>query len=136
MLLTTEKGKGFLPLVFYPSILLARTEKCLGESSKVGQKLELVQGTPLGEFDTGTRMFSGCGDEELFSMELVPDLEDGMGDNWGDFNIICYSSERSGDTHFSSAILEFSEFIFEQGLMDIPLVGENFTWSNNCDSST
>jgi hypothetical protein len=29
------------------------------------------------------------------------------------------------------AMFEFSEFIFEQGLMDIPLVGGNFTGSNN-----
>lgn len=28
---------------------------------------------------------------------------------------------------------EFSDFIFDQGLMDIPLVGGKFTWSNNCD---
>lgn len=28
------------------------------------------------------------------------------------------------------------EFIFDQGLMNIPLVGENFMWSNNCDSLT
>jgi hypothetical protein len=33
----------------------------------------------------------------------------------------------------SVVILEFSKFIFDQGLMDIPLVGENFTWSNNRD---
>jgi exonuclease III len=28
---------------------------------------------------------------------------------------------------------EFSNFIFEQGLMDIPLVGGKFSWSNNRD---
>jgi len=31
----------------------------------------------------------------------------------------------------SVVILEFSKFIFDQGLMDILLVGGNFTWSNN-----
>jgi hypothetical protein len=31
---------------------------------------------------------------------------------------------------------EFSELIFEQGLMDIPLVGSIYTWSNNCDHPT
>jgi len=30
----------------------------------------------------------------------------------------------------------FFEFIFDQGLMNIPLVGGNFMWSNNCDSLT
>ena len=29
---------------------------------------------------------------------------------------------------------EFSEFIFSLGLMDIPLEGGKFTWSNNCES--
>jgi hypothetical protein len=30
-------------------------------------------------------------------------------------------------------MLEFFEFIFEQGLIDIPLVGSSFTWFNNHD---
>jgi hypothetical protein len=44
-----------------------------------------------------------------------------------------YPSERSRDTHYSLAMREFSDFIFEEGLMDIPLVGYQFTWSNNRD---
>jgi hypothetical protein len=47
--------------------------------------------------------------------------------------IIYYPSERSSNTHLSPAMLEFSEFIFDQGLMDIPLVGGNFTWFKNRD---
>jgi len=31
-------------------------------------------------------------------------------------------------------MMHFSEIIFDQGLMDIPLVDESFTWSNNRDS--
>jgi hypothetical protein len=31
-------------------------------------------------------------------------------------------------------MLDFLEFIFLKGLLDIPLVGGNFTWSNNRDS--
>jgi hypothetical protein len=53
----------------------------------------------------------------------------------GDFNVIRYPSERLGDTHYSLTMREFSDFIFEQGLMDIPLVGGKFTWSNNNCSS-
>jgi hypothetical protein len=52
----------------------------------------------------------------------------------GDFNAIRYPSERLGDTRHSLAMMEFSDFIFEQGLMDIPLVGGQFTWSNNCEN--
>jgi hypothetical protein len=28
-------------------------------------------------------------------------------------------------------MMEFSDFIFEQGLTDLPLTGGSFTWSNN-----
>jgi hypothetical protein len=31
------------------------------------------------------------------------------------------------------AMVEFSYFIFNHGLMDIPCVGGNFTWPNNQD---
>jgi hypothetical protein len=51
----------------------------------------------------------------------------------GNFNIIHYPSERSSDTRSSPAMLNFSEFILEQGLKDTPLVGGNFTWSNIWD---
>ena len=37
----------------------------------------------------------------------------------GDFNIIYYSSETWSDTPISPAMLEFFEFIFDQGPMDI-----------------
>jgi len=36
---------------------------------------------------------------------------------------------RLGEANFSLAMEEFSDFIFEQGLMDIPLHGGNITWS-------
>jgi exonuclease III len=49
----------------------------------------------------------------------------------GDFKAIRYPSERLGDTQYSSAMREFFDFIFEQGFMDIPLVGVKLTWSNN-----
>jgi len=38
---------------------------------------------------------------------------------------------RSGVTRSSPAMSELSDFIFDQILMDIPLVGGKFTWSNN-----
>jgi hypothetical protein len=31
----------------------------------------------------------------------------------------------------NAAMMEFSDFIFEQGLMNLPLAGGTFTWSNN-----
>ena len=49
----------------------------------------------------------------------------------GDFNVVRFPSERSGSANFSSAMLRFSDFISEQSLFDLPLVGGNFTWSNS-----
>jgi hypothetical protein len=45
--------------------------------------------------------------------------------------VVRFPSERSGATGFSTAMEEFSEFIFTQRLVDIPLQGGQFTWSNN-----
>jgi len=53
----------------------------------------------------------------------------------GDFNITRFTVERSRDVRFSVAMMEFSEFIYEQGLMDLPIAGGSFTWSNNQDIS-
>jgi hypothetical protein len=33
-------------------------------------------------------------------------------------------------------MMEFSDFIFEQGLMDLPLAGGLFTWFNNQENPT
>lgn len=49
----------------------------------------------------------------------------------GDFNVIRFLAERSSGVRLNSSMLEFSDFIFEQGLMDLPLAGGSFTWSNN-----
>jgi hypothetical protein len=46
-----------------------------------------------------------------------------------DFNISRFPIKRSGDAGFSPA-MELLDFIFEQELIDIPLVGGSFTWSN------
>jgi hypothetical protein len=56
--------------------------------------------------------------------------------HWGDLNIIRLPRERLSDSRFSTAMVEFYHFIFEHGLMDIPLVGGNFTWSNNRDTTS
>jgi hypothetical protein len=48
----------------------------------------------------------------------------------GDFNIVRFPSERSGGRRINGAMREFSEFISECGLMDLPLNGGVCTWSN------
>ena len=49
----------------------------------------------------------------------------------GDFNVVRYPSERSRTAYFSPAMAGFSEFISNLGLLDPPLEGGSFTWSNN-----
>lgn len=46
---------------------------------------------------------------------------------------MCFPSERSGDAHLCLVIETFFDFIFEQGLLGIPLVGGAPTWSSNWD---
>ncbi|XP_065630572.1 uncharacterized protein LOC136067974 [Quercus suber] len=49
----------------------------------------------------------------------------------GDFNVVRFPSERFGSANFTSAMHRFSAFILELSLIDLPLVGGNFTWSNS-----
>jgi len=46
----------------------------------------------------------------------------------GDFSVTCFPSERSGVARLCSAIMEFSNFISDQSLMDLHLVGGAYTW--------
>jgi endonuclease/exonuclease/phosphatase family metal-dependent hydrolase len=49
----------------------------------------------------------------------------------GDFNVTRFPIERPRDVRLNAAMMEFSDFIIEQDLMDLPLTGGPFTWSNN-----
>ena len=53
----------------------------------------------------------------------------------GDFNVTQFPTERMGAAHFTPAMNDFSEFIFSLGLMDIPMEGGRFTWSNNRENA-
>ena len=44
--------------------------------------------------------------------------------------MVRFPSERSGSTSFTATMQEFSSFISEQGLFDLPLQGGSFTWLN------
>lgn len=54
----------------------------------------------------------------------------------GDFNVIRFPWERSRLGGIWSAMKEFLDFISELGLLDIPLTGGQFAWSNNRASQT
>ena len=42
--------------------------------------------------------------------------------------MVRFPSERLGSNSFTIAMQEFSNFISEQGLIDLPLQGGSFTW--------
>ena len=48
----------------------------------------------------------------------------------GDFNVVRFPAEKSHSTSFTQAMFDFSDFISSQGLIDTPLLGGKFTWSN------
>ncbi|GMJ15548.1 hypothetical protein HRI_005224000 [Hibiscus trionum] len=59
--------------------------------------------------------------------------------NWiigGDFNAYLSSEEKFGSTVNRSTIEVFRNFIQESQLVDLPLSGGSFTWSNNRDPPT
>jgi endonuclease/exonuclease/phosphatase family metal-dependent hydrolase len=49
----------------------------------------------------------------------------------GDFNVTLFYNERSGGARRRRAVVAFADFTAEQGLMDLPLLGGVFLWSNN-----
>ena len=51
----------------------------------------------------------------------------------GDFIVVRFPSEHYGSTSFTIVMREFSNFISEQGLIDISLQGGSFIWSNSCE---
>ena len=49
----------------------------------------------------------------------------------GDSNVVRFPSKRFGSTFFTATMQELSNFILEQGLIDLSLQGGTFTWSNS-----
>jgi len=49
----------------------------------------------------------------------------------GDFNVVRFPSKQLGSNSFAATMWEFSSFILKQGLIDLPLQGGAFTWSNS-----
>ncbi|XP_077210531.1 uncharacterized protein LOC143846006 [Tasmannia lanceolata] len=67
--------------------------------------------------------------------DLVSIREDWQGP-WirgGDFNTIRFPSEKSTHTRITTSMRNFSAIIQDNELIDLPLNGARFTWSNNQD---
>jgi hypothetical protein len=52
---------------------------------------------------------------------------------FGDFNAIRFPRERLGCQNFSQGMLDFSDFIDSNNLVDLPLEGGLYTWSSGSD---
>ena len=52
----------------------------------------------------------------------------------GDFIVIRYPTERFGCNSFSPTMFKFSDFIAKHSLIDLPLVGGEYTWFRHSDS--
>lgn len=48
----------------------------------------------------------------------------------GDFNLIRFSQEREGDVSHGNHMVKFGDLIERWNLIDCPLKGVKFTWSN------
>ena len=67
-------------------------------------------------------------------LDSVRSRWDGAWCLFGDFNVIRYPAERLGCNSFSPAMFKFSDFVAKHLLVDLPLVGGEYTWfrdSNN-----
>ena len=51
----------------------------------------------------------------------------------GDFNIVRFLSERLGGSRLTLDMENFSDFIEELSLIDLPLEGGSYTWSSGSD---
>jgi hypothetical protein len=122
---------------------------CWGHSVDVGQRVFTRLEMEVGEcvvactfknvVDGFEWTFAGVyGLNGDFDRCLLWDELDGLLSWWnlpwcivGDFNVIRFLSERSGGRRISSAMRKFSNFIFERGLMALPLTRGLCTWSNS-----
>jgi hypothetical protein len=51
----------------------------------------------------------------------------------GDFNVVRFPSEKLMEGRLTETMMNFSDFISELELIDLPLLDGQFTWSNNQD---
>jgi len=71
-------------------------------------------------------------DRDTF-VQWLNNIQLNVEENWmlaGDFNFYISTSDRNRDGGNMNGIMIFNEIISNLGLMEIPLKGRNFTWSN------
>ena len=67
-------------------------------------------------------------------LDSVRSRWDGAWCLFGDFNVIRYPAERLGCNSFSPAMFKFSDFVAKHLLVDLPLVGGEYSWFRDSDN--
>lgn len=121
-------------LVMWDKRRLSKLDSFLGISS-VSCLLKLVENDKVWLF---SGIYGPCADGERWNMwGELRDIKSRWDIPWcigGDFNVVRFPQERSGSRVFSRAMAEFNDFINERELVDLPLVGGDYTWFRNNDS--
>ncbi|CAM8993758.1 unnamed protein product [Rhodiola kirilowii] len=76
--------------------------------------------------------------DKLLLWEELMEVRNSNGGGWiigGDFNAVIHEEERRGSTFNCKEADQFFEFIQAMGVMDMPLIGRKFTWSNKLGAS-
>ncbi|XP_078175173.1 uncharacterized protein LOC144568675 [Carex rostrata] len=81
-----------------------------------------------------TNVYGPSRDEEMAAfIQEFRSLSDHISHPWllvGDFNLVRWLVDRSGDMRGFGLMSEFNEFIMDLALIDIPLKNRTYTWSN------
>jgi exonuclease III len=135
MFLRSNGASGGI-LLMWDKRLVEKLEDAVGFFS-VSCKFKNVEDQKIWMF-TGVYGPNDDRDRRLIWDELV-----GMRSWWevpwvvgGDFNMVRFPLERVGSNTFSPAMHDFSDFISVHGLVDMPMSGGNFTWTNNREVSS
>jgi hypothetical protein len=119
-------------LILWDKRVVEKIEKCIGVYS-LAVKFKNIEDDSIWAF-AGVYGPNLASDRRLLWEELA-----GVMSWWnlpwcigGDFNVTRFPSERSG-VACRLAMSDFSEFLHDQGLLDLPLAGGFFTWSISQD---
>ena len=128
-----ESGGGIVA-VWDSKLLTVRNTKCgdrwiLLEGSIQNENFECCIGVIYGPNDRAGRYSVFSELKSVITSINKPTLL------LGDFNVILHAWERQGSSGCNRSTREFSNWIRDTGLIDIPLHGQRFTWRRNNSKS-
>jgi hypothetical protein len=121
-------------LLMWDRRVVEKIEECVGKFivacvfRSVTENCEWAFAGVYGPNDDGVRSILW---DELGGLMNVWDRPWGVcgGGGGGDFNVVRHSGERLRASRHTQVMMDFTDFIFEQGLIDLPMVGGRITWS-------